>query len=81
MAARASVGTPGKGAGGIGDLIEMTDEFEIGGDDDEEYRGRQGSVEHAQSRHGTTATSYFDSVAGGGAISRERRVGKSAKDD
>lgn len=81
LAARVSVGTPGKGAGGIGDLIEMTDEFEIGGDDHEEdSRGRQGSVEHEQ-RHGTSATSYFDSAAGGGAVSRERRVGKSAKHD
>lgn len=32
-AARASVGASGKGAGGIGDLIEMTDEFEIGDDE------------------------------------------------
>ncbi|KAI5366370.1 Putative LysM and putative peptidoglycan-binding domain-containing protein 1-4 [Septoria linicola] len=81
-AARASVGTPGKGAGGIGDLIEMTDEFEIGGDD-EEGRGRQGSHEQATAggRPGTTATSYFDSIATGG-VSRERRaVGKSGKAD
>ena len=43
-AARASVGTPGKGAGGVGDLIEMTDEFEIGGEesDDDDTRGRVG---------------------------------------
>lgn len=50
---RASVGTPGRGAGGVGDLIEMTDEFEIGGDDEdddgneddeEERRGRHASV-------------------------------------
>lgn len=81
--ARAAAGTPGRGAGGIGDLIEMTNEFELGGDDEdeEEGRGRQGSVEHEQlSRHGTTATSYFDSMAGGGAVSRERKgVGKSGK--
>jgi hypothetical protein len=68
QAARASVGTPGRGAGGIGDLIEMTDEFEIGGDEDDELgRGRQGSVP------GTTATSYLD-----GSV-RER--GKSGKKD
>lgn len=43
-AARASVGVPGRGVGGIGDLIEMADSFEIGGDEDEEEeRGRQGS--------------------------------------
>lgn len=48
--ARASVGVPGRGAGGIGDLIEMADSFEIGGGDDEdseeeeERRGRQASV-------------------------------------
>lgn len=72
-AARASVGTPGKGAGGIGDLIEMTDEFEIGGDEDDELRrGRQGSAPNVGIQ-GTTATSYFD-----GAI-RER--GKSGKAD
>lgn len=77
-AARASVGTPGKGAGGIGDLIEMTDEFEIGGDEeDEEYdRGRQGSILHVGPS--STGTSYFD-----GTIARERssKGGKSGKDD
>lgn len=72
QAARASVGAPGKGAGGIGDLIEMTDEFEIGGDENDELgRGRQGSVPGAVP--GTTATRYFD-----GAV-RER--GKSGKAD
>ncbi|KAF2217698.1 carbohydrate-binding module family 50 protein [Cercospora zeae-maydis SCOH1-5] len=78
---RVSVGTPGKGAGGVGDLIEMTDEFEIGGDEEEE-RGRQGSAEQATAgcKPGTTATSYFDG-AGVGGMSRERRVGKSGKSD
>ena len=33
---RASVGAPSKGVQGIGDLIEMTDEFEIGSDDENE---------------------------------------------
>jgi len=44
--ARSSVGVPGRGAGGIGDLIEMADSFAIGGDDgdEEESRGRQGSA-------------------------------------
>ncbi|GAB7340047.1 hypothetical protein MBLNU457_6544t3 [Dothideomycetes sp. NU457] len=45
--ARASVGVPGRGAGGIGDLIEMADSFAIGGDEEdeqEEARGRQGSA-------------------------------------
>jgi len=85
-AARASVGAPGKGAGGIGDLIEMTDEFEIGGDDEDEEsdRGRRGSdVRVAPSSSAATNTSYFD-----GAL-RERgtgnrgasKVGKSGKAD
>lgn len=66
QAARESVGNSGKGAGGIGDLIEMTDEFEIGGDEDEEdHRGRPGT---SNLKPGSTATSYFD-----GAMSRERR--------
>ncbi|EME43894.1 hypothetical protein DOTSEDRAFT_171801 [Dothistroma septosporum NZE10] len=72
QAARASVGTPGKGAGGIGDLIEMTDEFEIGSDDDDGHRGREGSL--AQVSTASTATSYFD-----GASARGR--GKSGKKD
>jgi len=45
--ARASVGVPGRGAGGIGDLIEMADSFAIGGDEEdeqEELRGRPGSA-------------------------------------
>ena len=47
--ARASVGVPGRGAGGVGDLIEMADAFEIGGDEEEDQeeeveRGRQGST-------------------------------------
>ena len=60
--ARASVGTPGKGVGGIGDLIEMTDEFEIGGDEeDEEDRGRQSSNSKvAVAPPSSSATSYFE---------------------
>lgn len=62
-AARASVGTPGRGAGGIGELIEMTDEFEIGSDEDQDdhVRGRQGSLGIAGATS-TTATSYFPDV-------------------
>ncbi|EMC93223.1 carbohydrate-binding module family 50 protein [Baudoinia panamericana UAMH 10762] len=68
-AARTSVGAPGRGAGGIGDLIEMTDEFEIGLDyegEDEPGRGRQASIVPIET---TTrpAISYFD-----GAVARER---------
>ncbi|KAK4544129.1 hypothetical protein LTR36_004627 [Oleoguttula mirabilis] len=82
-AARASVGTPGKGAGGVGDLIEMTDEFEIGDDEVDEDedegrgRGRKGSVVHVGPSR--SATGYFD----GAAVARERssRGGKSGKDD
>ncbi|SMR52256.1 unnamed protein product [Zymoseptoria tritici ST99CH_3D1] len=80
-AARASVGTPGKGAGGVGDLIEMTDEFEIGGEDDdldELGRGRQGSVGvDGQAGGGSSGASYFD---GATAVSRGRG-GKSGKAD
>ncbi|KAK5737133.1 hypothetical protein LTR17_006916 [Elasticomyces elasticus] len=78
-AARASVGAPGKGAGGVGDLIEMTDEFEIGEDEFDEAeggRGRQGSVVHVGLEPTSSATSYFDGVA------RERsKGGKRGKDD
>jgi LysM repeat protein len=50
---RASVGTPSRGLRGVGDLIEMTDEFEIGVDEDiegeeEAERGRRGSVVHSK---------------------------------
>ncbi|KAK5111689.1 hypothetical protein LTR62_004795 [Meristemomyces frigidus] len=78
-AARASVGAPGRGAGGIGDLIEMTDEFEIGDDFDdyeEEGRGRQGSAIYL-GQNESTGASYFDGVG-----ARERSGGgKSGKAD
>lgn len=52
---RASVGNPSRGVRGVGDLIEMTDEFEIGTDEDvegegegEAERGRRGSVVHSK---------------------------------
>ncbi|KAK5138145.1 hypothetical protein LTR08_004840 [Meristemomyces frigidus] len=82
-AARASVGTPGKGAGGVGDLIEMTDEFEIGGDEDndgdeDDGRGRKGSVVHI-GPSSSTGTGYFGGI---GARERSSRgVGKSEKGD
>ncbi|KAK5686566.1 hypothetical protein LTS10_002686 [Elasticomyces elasticus] len=83
-AARASVGAPGKGAGGVGDLIEMTDEFEIGDDDHEGYdeveleggRGRQGSVVHVGLEPSSSATSY---IAGG--VRERSKGGKRGKDD
>ncbi|KAK3696858.1 hypothetical protein LTR37_017764 [Vermiconidia calcicola] len=67
-AARASVGQSGRGGGGVGDLIEMTDEFEIGGDDDdeEEERGRTGrtnSVIHLGSEGGSGANYFGGEVA------------------
>jgi hypothetical protein len=77
--ARVSVGTPAKGVGGIGDLIEMTDEFEIGGDEEaEEDRGRQGSAIYVGQPSASSA-SYFD-----GAVARERSAksgSKSRKND
>lgn len=86
-AARASVGTPGKGAGGVGDLIEMTDEFEIGGadDEDDEDRGRPDSnpiipVDQPNS----TATSYFDGATvmrGRGTSGVSSKAVKSGKAD
>lgn len=72
QAARVSVGTSSKGAGGIGDLIEMTDEFEIGADDDdpeEDQRGRAGSTSlgllSQPTTHGNVVTSghYSDTRA------------------
>ncbi|KAK4499537.1 hypothetical protein PRZ48_010053 [Zasmidium cellare] len=84
QAARASVGTPGKGAGGVGDLIEMTDEFEIGGDDEDEHRGRSGSNNDIPVGGPTsTATSYFDGAAvrGRGMPGVGSKAGKSGKDD
>ena len=89
---RASVGAPAKGVQGIGDLIEMTDEFEIGGDDEEDEgaRGRQGSADtrnlHAVDSVGGSSSSYFNPGATAtGAGKRERSkvdyFGKAGKDD
>lgn len=93
--ARASVGTPSRGVGGVGDLIEMTDDlenFEIGGDDEDAgssgprgdfSRGRQGNVATGPT---TSATSYFENAAkergsGGGGRGSSRVAGKSGKAD
>ena len=88
---RASVGAPSKGVQGIGDLIEMTDEFEIGGDgedDDEGERGRQGSADmrSLQSVGGGaegSSSSYFNpGVRATGAGRRERsKVDYAGKDE
>lgn len=75
-AARASVGAPGKGAGGIGDLIEMTDEFEIGTDEEFEdsERGRPFAAT-ASSVPSASSSSYLSTPA------RKRGTGKSGKAD
>lgn len=94
QAARASVGTPGKGVGGIGDLIEMTQDFEIGEEDDLDVRAEAAAAERDRGRAGagsvdvggkhTTATSYFESsarVRGSAAAGAAIRPGKSGKAD
>lgn len=87
LAARASVGTPGRGTGGIGDLIEMTDEFEIGGDEeDANDRGRQGSEIYLGANAAAGSTSGWSSnAAASGTRHRERSngdyFGKGAKSD
>ena len=77
-AARASVGALGRGAGGVGDLIEMTDEFEIGGDDEDEddERGRKSGMVHVGPS--STGARYHD---GAGTRARSSKGGKSGKDD
>lgn len=84
-AARTSVGLPGPGGNGIGDLIEMADQFEIGGDQDdyeEEERGRQTSVDKQANGRGLShSVSYAkDNVlrARGGTSAG---AGKRNKDD
>jgi LysM repeat protein len=89
---RASVGAPSKGVQGIGDLIEMTDEFEIGDDedDDEGDRGRQGSADtrilHTAGNGGGSSSSYFHSGATATRAGKRERSkveysGKAGKDD
>ena len=91
---RTSVGAPGRGSGGVGDLIEMTDEFELGAESDEdEYadRGRQGSVIYLGHEGGGGSSngagvggSGADYTGGGASVKgRTRTVSakKSGKDD
>jgi LysM repeat protein len=85
-AARASVGAPGRGAGGVGDLIEMTDEFEIGGDEDgEDERGRQGSDvylgQSAAAIGGGSTSGWLGGATGTSTRQRERSHAKGGKDD
>lgn len=83
---RASVGTPQAGVRGVGDLIEMTDEFEIGGDEDEMEgdRGRRGS-EIRVGGESSSSGFYNPGAASTGAGRRERSkgdyFGKASKDD
>lgn len=93
--ASVSVGAPAKGRQGVGDLIEMTDEFEIGGEDDDEDelgRGRQGSADvkignaAAGGSGGASSSAFFSPQATAtGAGKRERSKGdyfaKGGKDD
>jgi LysM repeat protein len=79
---RTSVGAPGRGRDGVGDLIEMTDEFEIGGsEDDEEERGRGYLAQTVNQETGSgSGRDYF-----GGTVVTARTSGgggrKSGKND
>lgn len=77
---RVSVGAPHSGVRGVGDLIEMTDEFEIGGEEDEEdgERGRRGSEVHVGAAGKSSSSSgYFSSNATAtSAGKRERSKGQ-----
>lgn len=83
---RTSVGAPGRGVGGVGDLIEMTDEFEIGDaeEDEEESRGRAKSVIYLGQEEGGASGASGASFLGVGAV-QGRNVSaaskKSGKDD
>lgn len=86
---RASVGAPSRGVQGIGDLIEMTDEFEIGGEDDDEdedERGRQGSADarilNKSGNGGGSSSSYLYQGTGAMATGAGRRErSNKGKDD
>jgi len=86
---RISVGAPGKGRGGIGDLIEMTDEFEIGWDESEdegEERGRSKGdgflAQPVNSRGGSGTGSGRELLGGAVATARVPSGGrKSGKED
>lgn len=88
-AARASVGVPGRGADGLGDLIEMADQFEIGDHEDyeeeEEERGRQGSATmHINGRGMTNSASFGqqqDTLRERGRSGTSAGAGKRNKDD
>lgn len=86
-AARASVGVPGRGADGLGDLIEMADQFEIGDHEDyeEEERGRQGSATmHTDGRGMTNSASFGqqqDTLRERGRSGTSAGAGKRNKDD
>ncbi|KAK3702261.1 hypothetical protein LTR37_014972 [Vermiconidia calcicola] len=93
-AARASVGQPGRGGGGVGDLIEMTDEFEIGGDDDDEQeedeeagRGRTGrtnSVIHlgrGDDGEGGSGADFFGGKVVKARVGTRSQGAKGRKDD
>ena len=77
---RTSVGAPGAGVGGVGDLIEMTDEFELGTDteEEEEGRGRGGGAGFLgqESAGGSGSGASFFGGAGG---VKGRTVGASVK--
>ncbi|GAB7354286.1 hypothetical protein MBLNU459_g4809t1 [Dothideomycetes sp. NU459] len=86
--ARASVGVAGRGSSGIGDLIEMADQFEIGGmeDDDaeEEDRGRQASSSTLTNSKAFGSSSSFytqDSLRERGRSGASAGVGQRHKDD
>lgn len=85
-AGRASIGAPHSGVKGVGDLIEMTDEFEIGGEEDEGdgERGRRGSGVRvdagagaaAAAAAGSSSSSYFSpNAVATSAGKRERSKG------
>lgn len=89
---RTSGGYSGRGAGSVGDLIEMADSFDLGNEDedsdDERDRGRQGSVtepEGTSSGHAaaTTSSQSRGPAAQSAARSRVRSTGKAdaGKDD
>lgn len=82
---RTSVGAPGKGRDGVGDLIEMTDEFEIGGDDDdeEERQGREQALDRnfgaARGRSQGATGSGWDHLGGSVATARTKSGESGAK--
>lgn len=80
-AARASVGMPGRGAGGIGDLIEMADAFEIGGDEEEEEEASRGRHAPENGRPIGSGSSYGRDALKTRGRSGHGDSGKRTKDD